>query len=162
MPILITGVTGYLGSHLARACISAGFQVTGVKRSSSNLHRITDLLPNLALINSDADQLQQQLKQYDCIIHCATCYGRHAQGATEIRHANFDWPLLLLENAVAAGVKQFINIDSILPPTMNAYALSKNQFAQWGQLYFAHSELSFLNVKTTAFLWPRRRLFKIF
>ena len=44
MNILLTGATGFLGSHLLKAMVQAGHEITILKRSSSDTTRIGCLL----------------------------------------------------------------------------------------------------------------------
>ncbi len=43
VPVLVTGVSGFIGSHLARRLVDEGAKVHGLVRNSSNLWRIQDL-----------------------------------------------------------------------------------------------------------------------
>ena len=47
--VLITGATGFIGSHLARACVVRGDDVTLVVRPSSDLARVSDLSAQLQI-----------------------------------------------------------------------------------------------------------------
>jgi CDP-paratose synthetase len=131
MRIVLTGATGFLGSHLAHAFISAGHQVAAIVRASSDTRRLSTILTQLELI--DAACLDKSLAaiQPEVIVHTATCYGRHGEKATELLQANLLLPLQLLEHTAAAGSFLFINTDTTLPSDLNQYALSKSQFVEW-------------------------------
>jgi nucleoside-diphosphate-sugar epimerase len=51
--ILLTGATGFIGSHVARALVHAGHEVHAVIRPNANPWRITDILPSLHIISGD-------------------------------------------------------------------------------------------------------------
>ena len=54
MRVLITGVTGFAGSHLAEHLVSDGrFQVYGIHRTRSGMHNIRHLLDRLHLVECD-------------------------------------------------------------------------------------------------------------
>ncbi len=53
MRILLTGATGFIGSHVARALVREGHEVHAVVREQSNLERIEDLTSSLHLIKGD-------------------------------------------------------------------------------------------------------------
>ncbi|WBU62712.1 NAD-dependent epimerase/dehydratase family protein [Paracoccus aerodenitrificans] len=53
--VFITGGTGFIGSHLARRCLSLGDQVTVLARPGSDLWRLGDILTGLRIIRADPD-----------------------------------------------------------------------------------------------------------
>lgn len=62
---LITGITGFAGSHLAEYCLHAGLRVYGLIRHSCNLENLLDIQKDLELIEADlgdAGAIQRILK----------------------------------------------------------------------------------------------------
>lgn len=53
MRVLITGATGFIGSHLARTLVREGNTVYAVVRENSATWRIDDILPSIQLIRED-------------------------------------------------------------------------------------------------------------
>jgi len=53
MNIVLTGATGFIGSHVARRLLVAGHRVTVIVRPAGDLWRIKDLLPSLTLLEGD-------------------------------------------------------------------------------------------------------------
>jgi len=53
MNVVLTGATGFIGSHVARRLVVAGHRVMAVVRPASDLWRIRDLLPSLTLLEGD-------------------------------------------------------------------------------------------------------------
>lgn len=152
MKILVTGATGFLGSHLVRALHREGHELTILKRSLSSTGRLNDLLPNLISYDLDACSLDSIFSHtYDAIIHAATCYGRAGEPASVIQEANVDFPLGLLEKAAAAGVTTFLNTDTSLPADLNFYSLSKQHFKDWGRIFADHQMIRFVNVRLEHF-----------
>ena len=155
--ILLTGVTGFLGSHLAKALLTAGHEVIALKRRASSLRRIESIANELALVDVDGldfDALFVQHGNIDAIVHTATAYGRKQESVIEIFAANTAFPLKLLEASSRAGVKVFVNTDTILDPYLNLYALSKNQLLQWGKFFSLHNKLTFINLRLEHFYGP--------
>lgn len=148
--ILLTGATGFLGSHLAKALLAAGHQVAAVKRPSSSLRRLTAVQADLQWVHSDTLNLAA-VGPIDAIIHTATCYGRNHETVDELLLANTRFPLRLMDAACRHGVGAFINSDTTLPPFLSSYALSKRHFLMWGEFYATHHALQFVNVRLEQF-----------
>ena len=155
--ILLTGVTGFLGSHLAKALLAAGFDVVALKRKVSSLRRVESIASDIIFYDIDGldfDDLFRDCGQIDTIIHTATCYGRNNESVSEIFTANTEFPLRLLDAGSRAGVKLFLNTDTILDKYLNLYALSKNQLLQWGTLFSMQKKISFGNIRLEHFYGP--------
>lgn len=155
--ILVTGVTGFLGSHLAKALLIEGYEVVALKRKSSSLHRVEAIAANITFFdieNIDFDKFFRDCGNIHTIIHTATCYGRNNESVSEIFTANAEFPLRLLDAGNRAGVKVFLNTDTILDKYLNLYALSKNQLLQWGKFFSKHENIHFGNIRLEHFYGP--------
>jgi len=150
----ITGGTGYLGSRLIRSLTDRGHRVILLKRSFSNSSRLADLLPNITSFDIDTQPLDVVFRDHaiDCILHCATDYGRKETPRSSIIEANLLLPLLLLERATEHGVRAFINTDTLLDKRVNAYSLSKQQFRDWLETFSA--QITAINVALEHFYGP--------
>jgi len=58
MRCLVTGASGFLGSHLARALVGQGHEVLAVVRSSSDLSRLDDIKPKLSLVFASLNTIE--------------------------------------------------------------------------------------------------------
>jgi UDP-glucose 4-epimerase len=58
MRCLITGASGFLGSHLARALIAEGHEVLVIARSSSNLGRLDDIKSTLSFALASLNSIE--------------------------------------------------------------------------------------------------------
>jgi len=148
--ILLTGATGFLGSHLARALVVRGHRVLVLKRPSSNVERIASILPALTIYDIKGTDLSLPFRRHekvDAVIHAATCNGRNGESAAEILDANAAFPLRLLETAASFKTETFFNADTVLDKNTNAYALSKHHFFEWGKLFAGGEKIRFVNVR---------------
>jgi nucleoside-diphosphate-sugar epimerase len=133
--ILLTGATGFLGSHLLNSFVANGHDVAVLKRSTSDTWRIEHLLHEISSYNIDQVNLKtifQEIKP-DIIVHTACSYGRKNEGLIDIVNSNLIFGLALLEESINNNVDTFINTDSLLPRNLNDYSLSKAQFTDWLQ-----------------------------
>ena len=135
--VLISGVTGFLGSAVARE-LCKRHQVIGLKRRESNLFRIADLVSSMTLYDVDRVALEKVFQEHsiDFIIHTATDYGAHGN-LVEVLDANVRYPLSLLSLGISNGTRAFINTDTFYTPNYGAlqyYSLSKRQFLEWAKL----------------------------
>ncbi len=117
--ILLTGVTGFLGSFLAHAFLQQGYIVHGLKRLNSSLYRLQDVVDKdqLKLINSEDVNwkfffLQNKI---EAIVHTATMYGRLGEGMDIMEKVNTQLPSLLWGFAGEYKVPLFINTDTFMP-----------------------------------------------
>jgi CDP-paratose synthetase len=155
--ILITGVSGFLGSHLAKAFLGKGYDIVALKRKSSSLKRIKPILSRITLCDIedlDFPEFFQSHSKIDAIIHTAACLGRKKETASQIFEANTAFPLRLLEAASSAGIDVFINTSTALDKNLNSYSLSKDQFTQWGRFYSMHYGTRFLNMRLEIIYGP--------
>ncbi|WP_199621692.1 NAD-dependent epimerase/dehydratase family protein [Paenibacillus alkalitolerans] len=156
MNVLVTGATGFLGSHMVKELVKEGHHVIIFKRSSSNCRRIAQVLPYLCVYNLDKTGIDvpfQEIGEIHAVIHTATCYGRDNESMAEIAAANISFPLQLLETAVAYGTKTFFNTDtfsntgSLISNYLPGYHLSKKHFLEWGRYFSETKGIRFINMK---------------
>ena len=157
MLILLTGITGYLGSNLAADLIRKGHELIGLKRRTSSISKIEKILPNMKLHNVEDINLAKIFTLYgkvDVVIHTATSYGRNNEAIIDVINANMLFPLQLLNLATHYNVSTFINADTSLDKMLNTYTLSKSQFTDWGRYLSKKEKISFINLKIEHFYGP--------
>jgi dihydroflavonol-4-reductase len=77
MKALIIGATGFIGSHIARACLQAGWAVRVTRRNSSSLLALEDIKDRVDFVEADlldVDSLIQAMKGCDCVFNTAGYY----------------------------------------------------------------------------------------
>lgn len=112
--ILLTGATGFLGSHMLKRLIKVGEDVVILIRENSNTERIKDLRGfSVFVMNQHFSNIDDLYKSYkiNIIIHLATEYGRNFPYSSVLR-SNVLFPIKLIELADNNNLKLFINTDS--------------------------------------------------
>ncbi|MEN6454626.1 MAG: NAD-dependent epimerase/dehydratase family protein, partial [Prolixibacteraceae bacterium] len=122
--ILLTGVSGFLGSHTAIQLLEKGYEVTGTLRSMKRAGEIREVIARHtskvgALKFAEADLLDGQIwneltKGVDFVQHIASPFPRELPRHEEelIRPAR-DGALHVLKAASANGVKRVVLVSSI-------------------------------------------------
>ncbi|MBT8558154.1 NAD-dependent epimerase/dehydratase family protein [Polynucleobacter paneuropaeus] len=154
MEIILTGATGFLGSHLLKRLLDDGHKVSIIKRSFSSIDKIRSVLnnDNLSVYDIDSCALEYifQQKKIDIIIHAATEYGRNDESIHKILEANVILPVKLIEMGIKYNVKSFLNTDSYFNKenyrysNLLNYSLSKRSLLTW--LKQLSSNIQIMNV----------------
>ena len=141
MTILLTGATGFLGSHLLKALVNKSYEVVVLKRSTSNMWRLKGFENTFKSYDIDQVPLQKAFEeQYiETIIHTACVYGRKGESIQQILETNLMFGIELLNTGT------FFNTGTLLYKYLNYYALSKKQFEEWLQL--ASDKIQVVNLK---------------
>ncbi|RRV00065.1 NAD(P)-dependent oxidoreductase [Stutzerimonas xanthomarina] len=147
--VLLTGATGFLGSHLLKALVARGCKVVILKRSTSNTRRIQ--LQLAEIISYDVDTQPVELaffqQKIDVVIHTACHYGRNGDSLSRVVDSNLMFGLAIMEAAIRFEVPVFFNADTLLPRALNAYTLSKKQFVDWLRNQSEHIQVVNLRVE---------------
>ena len=131
--VLLTGATGFLGSHLLDALLNKGYEVVILKRSTSDGYRIQHLIDKVVSYDLDIQPLELAFKErsIDAVIHTAGRYGRDGCSIVKILESNVIFGARLLDACQKYNTNIFINTDTMLQPYLNNYSLSKKHFVDW-------------------------------
>jgi nucleoside-diphosphate-sugar epimerase len=113
--ILITGITGFLGSHIAKSLVDK-YNVIGLKRKKSNIWRCENFKDKVIWIDIDTDtDYKNELSKYslDTIIHGAWI-GVESQEREDwsVQSKNIYFLLELLQVAKKTATEKFIFLGS--------------------------------------------------
>ena len=114
MTTLVTGVSGFVGSAVARALAARGEAVRGLVRASSpraNLDRFPGELVEGDL--RDPDAVARAMAGADALFHVAADYRLWAPDPEEIVRNNRDTTRIVMEAALAAAVARVVYTSSV-------------------------------------------------
>ena len=131
--VLLTGITGYLGSQLAIALVNRGYRVFGLIRNLSDTQKLTPILDQITLYTIEKNGICRSFAEarIDAVMHCATCYGRNNENYEEILEANFFFPSAVLKEGLSHGLRYFFNTHTMLSPDINSYSKTKHAFSEF-------------------------------
>lgn len=113
--ILITGGTGFIGSHIVHRLLNLNYKIILLKHTASDTWRIKDILNEIKVYNSGESLVFGNLIKKDSIdgiIHLATKYikyDKNEKEREEMVKINVLFPTNLLTAAIDNKVKFFIN-----------------------------------------------------
>lgn len=139
--VLITGATGYVGSHVAARFEKAGWQVHALIRPTSDLHLLSPLRNTIEthVVPEDAPAFNALLRKIrpEVVIHLASLFvSEHDPSQVpQIIESNVLFGTRLLEAMVAAGTKHFINTSSYWTHYQGSDYLPANLYAATKQAF---------------------------
>src|SRR2546422_7412243 len=114
MTTLVTGASGFLGSHVTRQLVARGENVRVLLRASSNNRAIADLpLEYVTGDLRDAASLARALAGVTRVFHVAADYRLWAKRKQDIYDSNVGGTKNLLDAAKRAGVEQLIYTSTV-------------------------------------------------
>jgi len=109
--VLVTGASGFLGSHICDSLYEAGYEVHALVRSTSSREWLENDWINIHVADlDDTDTLSNILKGIYAVIHAAAAL--HGAPDDVLEYVNVTCTRLLAEQAVKAGVKKFVFVSS--------------------------------------------------
>ena len=114
MTTLVTGASGFLGSHVARQLVARGEDVRVLMRASSTNRAVADL--SLEYVTGDLrdpDSLARAMNGVKRVFHVAADYRLWARRSKDIYDSNVGGTKNLLEAAKRAGVEQLIYTSTV-------------------------------------------------
>lgn len=138
---LVTGATGFVGSHLARRLVKDGWKVTAISRSSSDRKLVCDIESSVRFYEYDGKIESMQMILEDArpeiIFHLASTFlsEHQSQDIDSLIQSNITFGTHLVEAAIAIGCSQFINAGTAWQhfnnerySPVNLYAATKQAF----------------------------------
>ena len=114
MKVFLTGATGFVGSHVARAYTAAGAELRLLTRGTSNLSAIEGLAAETVVGDlRHPERLRTALSGCDTLVHVAADYRLWVRNPQEMYAANVNGTRELLRMARECGVERVVYTSSV-------------------------------------------------
>jgi len=128
MTTLVTGATGFVGSHVARQLVGAGHAVRVLVRPGSNVQSLADIaVERIDGDLRDAASIERAMKGVRQVFHVAADYRLWAKNPSEIYESNVEGTRRLFEIAAHEGVERIVYTSTVatiaVPADSHAKAL---------------------------------------
>lgn len=114
MKAFVTGATGFVGSHVARALAEQGAELRLLIRPSSRTANIADLRAEVAMGDlCQPESLRKCLQGCDVVFHLAADYRLWVRDPEQMYKANVEGTRELLRAALSSGVRRVVYCSSV-------------------------------------------------
>src|SRR5438132_3316006 len=111
--ILVTGATGFVGGHVAEACVKRGHAVSTIARPGSATGPLEQLGVTIHRGDlTDPEIIRQAVAGIDAVVHCAAKVGDWGP-VEEYRAVNVEALRHLLEACKGRPLRRFIHVSSL-------------------------------------------------
>ena len=119
MKVLVTGATGFVGSHAVVALAQAGHDVRVLARTPAKVQRVLEPLgsPAVDVVEgdvTDAAAVTRALEGCGGVLHAANVFTFDRRRAGEMHRTNTESTSLLVERAHAAGCDPIVHVSSVV------------------------------------------------
>jgi nucleoside-diphosphate-sugar epimerase len=123
MKVLVTGATGFVGSHLCERLIQEGYEVRALARESSDVSLLKSLGIQIVYGNIlDIDSVERAVDGCGVVYHLAARTSRHSSSCSQDDYAiNIEGTKRVVNAAVKAGIERFVYGSSV-----GVYGIIKN------------------------------------
>jgi dihydroflavonol-4-reductase len=114
MTVLVTGGTGFVGSHLVRVLLERGEQVRCLVRPTSRLDNLKDLSVEFLTGDlRDLESLKQAAKGVTVVYHCAADYRLWCKDPNEMYRSNVEGSNNVMQAAFDEGVERVVYTSTV-------------------------------------------------
>lgn len=114
--ILITGITGLVGSFVAKRFLEAGYQVIGLKRNTSDLSLVKDITSKITWKEGDILDvmfLDELMKDIDLVVHAAAIVSFAPKDRNLMFKTNIEGTANIVNSCLTHGVKKICFVSSV-------------------------------------------------
>lgn len=116
MNILVTGITGLLGSFAAKQLLAEGHSVTALIRKNADLSLIQDILPKITIVEGDINDvfsIDEALKGNQWVLHAAGLVSYNAADKARLFKINVEGTANIVNACLQHGIEKLVHVSSV-------------------------------------------------
>jgi nucleoside-diphosphate-sugar epimerase len=168
MKILITGATGFIGSHVTETLWKEGHQIYAICRNQSNFDKCNQFSDQVIWLNQDQPEWELELKdvQIDQFIHTAWAGVTAAErNDWSLQLTNFEFSKSMIDLAIRLNAKKIICLGSQAEYGLYNYKVTEEHVPEPTDAYGAVKLLTLYYLQNVAskndLVWYWLRIFSI-
>jgi len=120
MKVLVTGASGFVGSHTVKALLEAGHDIRGLVRSAARLERALEPLgcaDSVEVVGGDMldpTAVEKALDDCEAVVHAAAVLSYDARRKGEMLSSNVQGAELVLSKACERGLDPVVHVSSVV------------------------------------------------
>lgn len=134
--ILVTGASGFLGSHLVNSLSKSGAGIRAVYNNTPPSPVLANL-PGVEWLKADLLDIyavEELMEDVSHVYHCAAIVSYHKELHAQMLHFNVESTSHLVNASIASGVEKFVYVSSIAAIGVNGKADKPvNEEEEWGE-----------------------------
>jgi dihydroflavonol-4-reductase len=130
--VAITGASGLLGGNLAAELLTAGHEVTAIRRANTKVAHLADLAIDWR--EASLDDVASMTKAFEgssAVFHCAAAVGVMKKVTPEMRQANVVGTANVIDAVIAAKVARMVHTSSVVTVGITTTGVPADETATW-------------------------------
>ncbi len=134
MKVLVTGGTGFIGSHLVRLLLKKGYAVRALYRSEISTSFTTEETERIEWVQGnvlDILSLEKLMSGIDVVFHCAAMVSFDARQRDELMQTNVEGTANIINMMLDHGVDHIVHLSSVAALGRNSNSEKIAEDADW-------------------------------
>lgn len=134
--LLVTGGTGFVGSHLLQQLVAQGYRVRALRRANSRMDLVQPFADKVEWVLGDVNDLgalEDALQDVTHVFHCAAMVSFHPKDVAQMRHINIEGTANIVNLCLEMGIQQLIHVSSIAAIGRTKERPQLDESAKWVQ-----------------------------
>jgi dihydroflavonol-4-reductase len=132
--VFITGITGLVGSYIARRFAQEGYKIKALRRSHSDMSLIKEIYDQIEWIEGDIlniNALDTAISEGDIVVHSAAVVSFSPKERNQMYQTNIEGTANITNICLDKKVKKLVHISSVASLSRKKGQTTVNEKSQW-------------------------------